>query len=156
MQTYRRPMGKADAARRAARMRKYVLIAVIVLTGMVASFMCLRADHGMRLEFGEDALTVIAPDQSFATIAYGDIRHVNLLTNPAYGSCVFGGQEKGCWYGTWNNDQWQHYHLCVHPGVNTCLAIMTDAGAYVVNGKSDPDTATIKSQLERVMSGQAL
>lgn len=126
------------------------LIFTLAVIAAVFLFSCIRGDN-MKLEFGEEAMAVTAPDSTVTTVPYADILGVTLFTDPDYGVCVSGKQAASCWYGTWRNAQWQRYRLCVHPKVNNCLAVETADGVLALNGASVQDTTAIKASLEEIL-----
>ena len=119
----------------------------LALAAAVLAVGLLRPD-GSKLEFGDEALAVTAPDKTVTSVAYADIRGVSLYTSPDYGTCAHGVRSAGSWYGTWRNGQWQTYRLCVHPKVNTCLTVETIDGVFAFNGASDKDTYRMKDALD--------
>ena len=130
-----------------------VLAAAIVALGTAALAGDRLRAGGMQLEFAPDALIVTAPDRSATTVAYADIRRVTLYTNPDYGACARGGQQAGCWYGTWRNDQWQTYRLCVHPRVHSCVTLETVDGLFAFNASSEGETFRLKAALDELLRG---
>ena len=129
------------------------LLMGLALAAVILAFSLLHTD-GIRMEFGDEALAVTAPDKSVTSVAYSDIRGVSLFTSPDYGTCAHGVQKGDCWYGTWRNGQWQTYHLCVHPRVKTCLTVETMDGVFAFNAASDEATFALKASLESVLAAQ--
>ena len=145
-------MAAAMGRTRRMWMRNLVITAALIVA--LFAFNAARSG-GMKLEFGPDALSVSVPGETPTSIAYRDMQHIRLYTAPDYGTCVRGSQEAACWHGTWRNDLWGTYALCVHPKVQSCVVIETMDGMFAVNGATDRETASIKDALDSVLAGPA-
>ena len=139
------------------RTRRMWMRNLVITAALIAALFIFNAVRGggMKLEFGPDGLSVAAPGQTSTMIAYRDMQRVSLYTAPDYGACVSGSQEAACWHGTWRNDLWGTYELCIHPKVQSCVVIETMDGMFAVNGVSDRETASIKDALDSVLAGPA-
>lgn len=146
----RPPEDVGAAVRRTTRMWKYNLLLTVALLIGIFAFTGLRGE-AMRVDFTRDALSVSGPDGASAEIPYRDMLRVELVDAPDYGACVDGGQNPDCWYGTWRNDLWDAYWLCVRPNVGCCVAIDTPDGVYAVNGASARATEALRDSLTAVM-----
>lgn len=140
----------AAAERRTQRMLQRNLLITLAFAAALYLISGLFG-HGMKLEFDNGYLRAVAPDDTAFFIVYEDMTNIELVDAPDYGRCIDGTQKGSCWYGTWSNDAWGTYRLCVHPKVDRCVAVQSASGAYtVINARSNAETDALKNTLDQM------
>lgn len=82
---------------------------------------------GISLDFGEDALAISAEKQDWS-IPYEQIISLELTDAEDFGTLLNGTEKRTLHYGTYENDPWGQYNLCIDPRIETCIAIETSNG----------------------------
>lgn len=149
----KRPENVNDAsARNTSLVSRSVIITVVF--ALILILYTLFQPHGMIVEFSETALSVTDPDGQVLSFNYSDIRSVEQMESPIYGTLTTGRQSSTCWYGRYHNMLWEDYTLCIHPNCPLCVVISTDDGVFVFNGLNEEETVVYTDTLLK-MTGSA-
>lgn len=94
---------------------------------------------GISLDFGEDALVISAEKQDW-NIPYEQIISLELTDAEDFGTLLNGTEKRTLHYGTYGNDPWGQYNLCIDPRIKTCIVIETTNGFFVLNYENEEST----------------
>lgn len=113
-----------------------ILVAVTVLSLMSGKI-------GVDLDFGEETLTVSVSGFE-KEIPYAGITSLELAELPDTGTLLEGGDKRGLQYGTWENDTWGEYSLCITSKVSQALVLtMEDGSVFVLNYQDQDNTQAL-------------
>ena len=134
-----RPEGVNDASARNVSLVSRNVIITLIFAGILILY-SLFQPHGMLVEFSDKALTVTDPDNQVTTISFSDIRSVERMQSPVYGTLTSGRQSSQCWYGRYQNMLWNEYKLCIHPNCPVAIVVTLSDGVFVFNGLNEEET----------------
>lgn len=119
-----------------------VVAAFILIFGrMSVNIMIYELDGGIGIE---------SPDGHLYDIIYEDIEELKLVYLPeTYGKCVDGISEKEFSYGTWKNESWGEYELCVKDEVKEAIWICTNGRILVFNFEGSQPTKELYEELKK-------
>lgn len=79
-------------------------------------------------------ITLTDPGGGEHSIVYAEVTAVQLVDMPAdFGICIDGGNDKGFHYGTWENEQWGRYSLCVKDSISNVILVKQNSGVTLFN-----------------------
>lgn len=118
---------------------------MVITLAILAGFYLLlgRGSAAPSLLIGETAVEITggkAADYS-VTVPYAEIRGILLLEEWEEGTLLAGGSEQNLHWGSWQNQAYGAYTLCIDPSIHRYLLFQTDAGAVVFNVESASATA---------------
>lgn len=126
------------------------LIAVIVAFTIFSS---VRGVSSVYLDFGDDSLTLTAPENYSRSIRYSDIDEIELIDQFESGSIISGGENRRHQWGTWENDTWGEYILCVSKKIDNALLIKYSGNQLLVlNYESEDTTASLLSLMQEIIA----
>ncbi|MCD7812742.1 MAG: hypothetical protein LUH20_01585 [Lachnospiraceae bacterium] len=99
--------------------------------------------------WSETSVTVICPDETEFTIDYADVTSLELCTDANYGTCISGNDSGSAYYGTWENDLWGTYSLCVTQSIGNCIVMQTDDATFVINYESEEITSALFEEIQK-------
>lgn len=108
---------------------------------------------GISLDFGEDALTVSAEKQDWS-IPYAQIVSLELTDAADFGTLVNGSENRMLHYGTYENDFWGRYTLCIDPRIESCITIETDSGFFVLNYENEESTHQLYTMFTELLASK--
>ena len=112
------------------------LIFILLIPALVLFYVFSGGSMGISLDFGEDALILSASDHDW-TIPYDQIEALELADLPETGTLLNGAEKRNLCFGTWENDIWGEYTLCIDPRIRRCIVITAaDDSHYVLNYES--------------------
>lgn len=76
-------------------------------------------------------------------IIYAEIQHSELRESLDYGVIVSGENERREKSGTWRNEEFGEYRICVDAKVDYCIVLYTESEIQVVNIESNESTASL-------------
>ncbi len=119
--------------------KRNTVFALLILAAVLI-YTIAGGNIGTNLDFGEDALRLRAAGNDW-TIPYSEIASLELQDLPDLGHRVQGSEKRSLYCGTWENDTWGEYTLCIVPKVETCIVItMSDGNHYVINYENNEST----------------
>ena len=130
-------------------------VMITVAFAVILILYTLFQPHGMLVDFSDTALTVTDPDNQAKVFNYQDIKSVEQIRSPLYGTIIQGRQSSTCWYGLYQSPLWQVYNLCIHPSCPLCVVITTDNGVFVFNGVTEEETTVYYDTLVKMTSQTA-
>lgn len=137
-----------EELKRQRRYWKRDLICSLVVVAVVLVISLFRGSAPV-ISPGEFQLTVQAPDGQISYADYAEVTAVSLLDTADYGTCLEGESTGRYFYGSWENEAWGEYDLCVYAKVPVCLVIESgSAGTLVVNCSSAEETEQLFELLQ--------
>lgn len=113
---------------------------ILLILAVVVFYTLAGGSVGISLDFREDALCLSASHYDWE-ISYGKICTLELVQLADPGQLVEGAKRSTLCCGTWENELWGSYTLCIDPRVETCVAItMDDDSVCVLNYESNDAT----------------
>lgn len=94
---------------------------------------------GISLDFGADALSISAGNQDWR-ISYDRIISLELTEAKDFGTLLNGAETRTLHYGSYENDSWGRYNLCIDPRIGSCVIIETNNGFFVLNYENEAST----------------
>ena len=113
---------------------------LLVILAMVLFYTFSGNSIGIQLDFGEEALTVSAMDRDWS-LPYDSITSLELTTLPDPGTMTEGIEKRTLQCGTWENETFGGYTLCIDPRIDTCIVItMENSHIFVLNYENSGST----------------
>ncbi len=103
---------------------------------------------GVSLDFGEASLTLSASDYDWA-LPYDQIESLELTELSDKGILIEGIEKRTLCCGTWENETWGRYTLCINPKIDLCIIVTMDNGDIYVLNYENPDST---DQLHRMFT----
>lgn len=116
------------------------ILAVVIVVGLFR-------ESGFVVTPGDDALVITMPEGESIVVPYGDVESVAMEERPDYGECLQGSDSGKTLYGTWKNDLWGEYTLCVGEENEDCVVLAADGKTVVFSGNSDAETEQLYQYL---------
>lgn len=135
--------------------QKNAAFAVLILA-VVLFYVFSGGSVGISLDFGETGLTLSASDQDWY-IPYDQIETLELTELPDSGTCLQGTEKRRLCCGTWENEAWGKYTLCVDPRIDACIVVtLKDGGRYVLNYENADSTRELHQMFTALLESKGL
>lgn len=129
-----------------------LVLAIFIIVTLVSVF---AGSTGIKLDFGEDVLTVSGPKQFSGSVSYDSIADLELVNLEDLGEVVSGDENSSYCWGTWTNSAWERYTLCVSKAADTAICVTTAAGERLVfNYQNDETTAQIYEMFTQLLAAR--
>ena len=125
------------------------LIALLIPV-LILAYIFSGGSMGTSLDFGEDALTVSAEKYDWA-ISYDQIISLELVENMNFGTLREGTEKRTLHYGSYENEQWGQYTLCIDPRIGSCIVIETKSGYFVLNYENQESTQQLYTMFTELL-----
>lgn len=99
------------------------------------------------LSFEGEALRISDGDAVDVTLPFAEIRAVSLIGTLERGEMADGTSTRRIARGTWKNDAYGEYTLCISEKINCCLVVQTDSRTLVYTYESAQTTRGIYDML---------
>lgn len=127
---------------------------IVLILAIVLVYTFTGGSVGISLDFGEDSLALAASGYDW-DIPYADIVSLELTRLPDTGSCIDGTDRRSLACGTWENETWGRYTLCVKPDIENCIIItMTDGRVYVLNYENQESTNELHKMFTQILESK--
>lgn len=124
------------------RLKNFVWIIVVIVAFTV--FSLLRGGTSTYFDFGEETLSITAPENYTYEVEYDEIVHLELVNEFEPGTLISGGETRKYQWGTWKNDTWGEYTLCASKQIDNALILSLSNGeTLVLNYESEQTTDTL-------------
>lgn len=124
------------------RLKNIIWLVVILVAFTI--FSTVRGGTSTYLDFGEEKLTVTAPENYTYVVDYNDINTIELVNKFDPGTMVSGGETRKYQWGTWKNEVWGEYSLCASKQIDSILLIShSDGELLAVNFESTETTTSL-------------
>jgi hypothetical protein len=131
-----------------------LLVLGLMIYGLIHGFS--PKSGGIEIDTGGDSMIISGPDRSIVyRIKYGDIASMTLADSFERGQCVSGAGTKTYSYGTWTNDKFGDYSLCIQNKVRHCIIVETSYGVTVFNFESNNATDSFYTALIKLLQSHA-
>lgn len=123
-----------------AQWRNWIFILILIVC--VTVFYGMKGSETVNFAFEEDGVTLTGPkDAPFSvTIDYDDISSVSEITELDAGDKLTGVDTDRCRFGTWKNETWGEYTLCIIPKCADYIVFETADGVVVCNYENEDST----------------
>ena len=120
---------------------KNLLWTVVVL---IAFFMItsVRGLNEITIDFGDNVLSLSGPKQFSYLIEYDKIDSLSMVESFDPGTPVSGDENRRLMWGTYKNDRWGEYTLCVSKKIDCAILITMETGSLIVFNIESNDTTT--------------
>ena len=130
------------------------LIFIVLILAMVLFYVFSGGSVGISLDYGEESLILSAADRDWL-IPYDQIESLELAEHPNTGTLIDGVQKCTLHWGTWRNDLWGEYTLCIDPRIDSCIVItMKNGGIYVLNYENDGSTKQLHQMFSDLLQSK--
>ena len=120
------------------------LIWLIVIVVAFAIFSTVRGGTSTYLDFSDDKITVTAPENFSYIAEYDEISSIELVDEFEPGTMISGGDTRKYQWGTWENQAYGEFTLCVSKRIDNALIIsLANGETLVVNYESDQTTQAL-------------
>lgn len=111
---------------------------------------------GIRLDFGEEALTVSTSDLDWE-LPYDQIRQLSLRELPEPGTMDSGIDKRNLRCGDWRNALYGSYAQCLDPRIGQCLEItLSDGGVFLLNYENEESTQELYQMFTELLESKGL
>lgn len=127
---------------------------ILLILAVVLFYTFSGGSVGASLDFGEEALTLSASNYDWA-IPYDQIHSLELSALPNIGTMIEGSEKRTLCCGTWQNELWGDYALCVNPKISQCIVVTThDKGIYVLNYENSDSTQQLHKMFTELLQSK--
>ena len=144
-------LNQKDEQRKAEKRMRTVNLFLFLALIIVMTFFYSKTQSTVGFSFGDEGFTVTTPDNTVMDIHYEDIQSMKLQKLVDTGNCISGKEDKQFRYGTWNNDAWGEYHLCVSQEASLCIVIKQTEKIIAISYEDDAVTASLFESLSQVV-----
>ncbi len=135
------------------RLKNFIWLIVIVVAFMV--FSNVRGGTSTYLDFGEDKLTVTAPENFNFSVNYDYVTNIELVNEFDPGTLVNGNETRKYRWGTWRNDVWGEYTLCSSIKIDNALVLsLANEETLVINYESEETTAALLELIDDLIENR--
>lgn len=128
----------------------FLVLALCVGFTLVSLF---SRNNGIGLDFGKDSLTVSGPEKYQYMIEYSRISALELVNLTDAGEPISGEENKSYRWGSWENDIWKVYSLCVAKKADRCILITVEDGSrFVFNYLEDATTEQVYTMFSELLA----
>lgn len=134
---------------------KTLLVTVVVIAAFFL-FSHFRGDTVTNISFGNDALTLTAPQQFTCTVQYDDILSLELAESFDTGTQISGGENRRYIWGERETEDRGRCTFCASKKIDNAIVLtMSDGGQILFNYESEDTTAAILSMLQSLLDDRA-
>lgn len=108
---------------------------------------------GISLDFGEEALAISAEKQDWS-LPYDQIISLELADAADFGVPLNSTEKRTLHYGSYENDSWGQYNLCIDPRIETCIVIETTNGFFVLNYENEESTQQLYIMFTQLLASK--
>jgi len=134
--------------------KKNIYILIFIFLAVATVFAIVYSSDSTVIDVGESSLTINGAGSTSYTIDYEDIRAVELVDSPYYGTSIDGGKKQMYAYGIWNNESWGEYRLYVNTNVDVCIVITEIEGVFVFNYINEQTTKDFYNSFLEYLEGK--
>lgn len=136
-----------------SRLKNFLwIIVVLVAFTLITTF---RGETGTNISFGDNTLELTGPEHFSYTLEYDKISSLSLVELSEPGQPVSGNSNRRCQWGTYKNDSWGEYTLCVTTKIENAIRITMQNGEVIVfNYESDETTRAILDMFNELLAAQ--
>ena len=124
-----------------AQVRNLLLLVIVIAVFCVFQMGRGSGVHSLQFDNENKSMMLIAPGgKTSVAIKYEDIKSVSEAASLDLGTCIDGIDTKKCRFGTWSNDAYGEYTLCISPKIKDYIVLETVHGIVVLNFESKDST----------------
>lgn len=131
----------------------------LTVLAIAAAFLALTqlfGDTTVGISFGDDVMTLTAPRQYTVSVAYDDIRSLELTDSFDTGTALTGSESRRYAWGEWESPQYGRCTLCVSKKIDNAVVITTADGETILfNYESADTTQAIHQMLTELLADRA-
>lgn len=91
-----------------------------------------RGQQATTFSLEDDRFTLHGPENFSVTIDMNRLKSMETRNNFNPGTCIAGGTEGAYSYGTWENEEFGQYQLCILTKLPTCVIMTEEDGSVTV------------------------
>lgn len=127
---------------------------LLLILAIILFYIFSGGSVGISLDFGEESLTLSASDYDW-TIPYDQIESLELSSLPDTGTRIEGIEKRTLCCGSWTNDSWNGYILCINPKIDQCVIVtMNDGSIYVLNYENSEATQQLHKMFTELLQSK--
>lgn len=116
-----------------------LLVGVIVIVAIVSALGIFKS-AAVAVEIENEVFTITYEEETVVQFSKDDIQSAELVTTFTMGEAVEALSEKTYTVGTWENEDWGQYTLCIKQSVECYIVLTTADGAVCVFNYESADT----------------
>lgn len=133
------------------RLKNSIWLIIILVAFTI--FSVSRGGTSTHFDFGDDQLIVNAPENYTYVVDYDKIDSVAFIDAFEPGTLVSGNETRKYQWGTWKNEAWGEYTLCVSKKIDNALLISHSGGELlVINYESDETTEALHELFHKLLA----
>ena len=134
------------------RSKQGILLTILIL-GVFTVYSLITGTAPLEIDVGDTEIVISAPgDVDYSiTVPFEHITDIYASEDFQPGEMLSGGETEDCRYGTWKNDAFGEYSLCVNTDAEAYLIIKTRDGAAVANLDSAENTSDFAEALRELL-----
>lgn len=129
---------------------------ILIVLAMILVYTLSGGSVGIWLDFGEDSLAIAASNYDWI-VPYDQIdsMELTLLSDP--GTLMEGIEKRTLCCGTWQNDVWGEYTLCVNPKIEQCIVLTMQSGQILaINYENSESTQSLYKMFTDLLNSKGL
>ena len=121
-----------------------------LIPALILLYVFFGGSVGISLDFGAEDLTVSVEKQDWS-IPCEQIVSLKLTEAEEFGILPEGSENRTLHYGTYENEVWGQYHLCIDPRIESCIVIETNSGFFVLNYENEESTQQLYTMFSELL-----
>ncbi len=122
------------------------LVGVVVIVGVLAA-LGLSRSAAVTVKIEDDVFSIYYKEETVVQFSKDEIRSAEIVSTFAMGDALEVISEDKYEVGTWENDDWGQYTLCIKKSVDSYIVVTTDDAVYVFNYESEASTESMCTAL---------
>lgn len=124
----------------------------IILFALVILISIFQPSNKIIAEFEEESVTVRSSRYTM-NIPYEMVSGLELAQKPDMGEALDGHDDMILQTGTWKNETWGEYEVCVEIATDNCIVIhLTDGRIFVISRRDNEETSAIFEEFQTYLS----
>lgn len=127
---------------------------ILIILAAVLCYIISGGSVGISLDFGENSLSIGASGYDWV-LPYEQITSLDLMPLPDKGVLLQGIEKSTLCCGTWKNEVWGEYTLCIDPKVEQCIVVtLRDGDEFILNYESGESTRQLHQMFTELLQSK--
>lgn len=140
------------------RINKKTIQALVVSVLICVAYFLLfgaRTSKIVTLKFTNQEMTAQGPEEFVFRCDYSQITGLELVDSVTFGNCLSGNETANYRVGTWENEAYGTYQLCVSKHISSYLVVSTsDQGVFVLNYETTGNTEILYNSFVKLLESK--
>lgn len=148
-------VNKKSDNNRSNNLRMYLSIICVVII-VYSIFARNVADSSSGIRITPRGIRLFGPEEmEDMFVSFDDLISAETITSIDYGEKINGVDTSDYCYGTWRNEEYGEYGLCIRPKIHTYVLAQTSDGTYVFNAEGETTTEQIPQAIKDYLEKKA-